>query len=168
MPYTFSPDEVAWLLHHFPRLITEPYRPIEGPGSHYNCIAWSAGLTNINWWPDRNPPVNWEWPSYAPADRTIRSFFILYAAHHYRLCANGEHESGMEKIAIYGSSSIVTHAARQLVDGAWTSKLGGGPLLSHTLYGLTSNASGAGYGSVLAFMSRPSVTTASGAASPPA
>ncbi|MCI0701929.1 MAG: hypothetical protein L0241_12680 [Planctomycetia bacterium] len=47
------------------------------------------------------------------------------------MCETGEVETGGEKIALYALASVPTHAARQLPDGKWTSKLGRGPLVRH-------------------------------------
>jgi hypothetical protein len=40
-------------------------------------------------------------------------------------------EPGLVKVAIYGSGLMYTHAARQLPDGKWTSKLGKGEDIEH-------------------------------------
>ena len=40
------------------------------------------------------------------------------------MCLEETLESGFEKVALYGSGFMYTHAARQLPDGRWTSKLG--------------------------------------------
>lgn len=43
----------------------------------------------------------------------------------YERCENATLESGFKKIALYvDNSEQVTHAARQLANGDWTSKLG--------------------------------------------
>ena len=59
--------------------------------------------------------------------------------------------TGSKKIAIYQSGGLPTHAARQLPDGQWTSKLGRNIDISHTLPGLE----GPEYGQVAVFMRRP-------------
>jgi hypothetical protein len=50
----------------------------------------------------------------------------LFRQHDYILCStpNFELEEGFEKIAIYAKSGELTHIARQLITGLWTSKLG--------------------------------------------
>ena len=42
----------------------------------------------------------------------------------YEPCDDGALEDGFEKVAIYALSFTVTHMARQLASGRWTSKLG--------------------------------------------
>ena len=60
-------------------------------------------------------------------------------------------EPGYEKVALYVSKEgKVTHAARQLLDGQWTSKLGGQYDVSHTLDALE----GPEYGSVAKILKR--------------
>lgn len=48
----------------------------------------------------------------------------LFLAAGYELCGDGSLEDRYEKIAIYAKDGEPTHAARQLGDGRWTSKLG--------------------------------------------
>ena len=60
-------------------------------------------------------------------------------------------EPGFQKVALYGSALIYTHAARQLPTGKWTSKLGGGVDIEHD----TPDAVGGGiYGEVVDIMKR--------------
>ena len=74
----------------------------------------------------------------------------------YVECSNGELEAGSEKIAIYATNSssgqMPTHAARQLKNGSWTSKLGEFEDISHLGVG---DVECPDYGSVVAFMIRP-------------
>jgi hypothetical protein len=47
-------------------------------------------------------------------------------------CENGSLVAALEKIVIYGKANgDWTHAARQLADGSWTSKLGGREDIRH-------------------------------------
>lgn len=70
----------------------------------------------------------------------------------YEVCDNTELEVGFEKIAIYGDSDgEATHAARQLPNGKWTSKLGRWEDIEHELEGLT----GEMYGEVKQILKRP-------------
>ena len=48
-------------------------------------------------------------------------------------CESGDLEVGFEKVAIYAQADgAPTHAARQLPDGTWTSKLGQEVDIGHT------------------------------------
>ena len=73
-------------------------------------------------------------------------------------CADGTLEAGFEKVALYASASgNVTHAARQMPSGAWTSKLGVMEDIEHaTLSGLEDDGTQPdGYGRVVQFLTRP-------------
>jgi len=65
---------------------------------------------------------------------------------------DGSFEEGFEKLAIYGSGLMYTHAARQLPDGRWTSKLGQHEDITHTT---TEAIEGSDYGEVVQCMKRP-------------
>jgi hypothetical protein len=66
-------------------------------------------------------------------------------------------EAGFEKIAIYvDGDGVPTHAARQLSDGAWTSKLGEWEDIRHlTLEAMEDDGLGLGYGKVSLILKRP-------------
>jgi hypothetical protein len=71
-------------------------------------------------------------------------------------CDDDTVESGFEKIAIYvNNQGKPTHAARQLGDGRWSSKLGNAVDIAHSLVGLTNSA----YGSVAQILKRHSETS---------
>ena len=70
----------------------------------------------------------------------------------YKQCADSMLEDGFEKVALYGSLSLYTHAARQLPNGRWTSKLGNGEDIEHEI---PDNVGGGLYGEVVQFMKRP-------------
>jgi len=53
-------------------------------------------------------------------------------------------------VAVFGIGAELTHAARQLDDGTWTSKLGSLEDITHELQALE----GADYGHVVLFMKR--------------
>lgn len=65
-------------------------------------------------------------------------------------CGSELLEKDVEKIAVYALNATVTHAARQLPNGRWTSKLGQGHDISHTLQAIAGGA----YGSVAAILKR--------------
>jgi hypothetical protein len=68
------------------------------------------------------------------------------------VCTGDELEAGFEKIALFANDQgQPKHAARQLSDGHWTSKLGKSEDIEHALHDLT----GVLYGSVVLIMKRP-------------
>ena len=75
-------------------------------------------------------------------------------------CENGDHEEGFEKIALYvNKAGKVTHAARQLDSGKWTSKLGNLEDIEHASLRSLEDAGTnlTDYGSVAGFLKRPAV-----------
>jgi hypothetical protein len=101
-------------------LTADNYR-ITSPASwEYNCIAWAVGLATAWWWP---APGRY-WPPDVPHEETIEAFVAALATQRFLPCPTAAMEAGLEKIALYALEGVPTHAARQLLDGWWTSKLG--------------------------------------------
>jgi hypothetical protein len=73
----------------------------------------------------------------------------------YEDCVDDSLEEDFEKVALYGSSSFYTHAARQLPSGKWTSKLGKTEDIEHDS---PNDVAGGVYGEVVQFMRRPRST----------
>lgn len=117
--------------------------------NRYNCIAWAAGDEYQWWWPI---PGKF-WPAGVERVVSVDAFVAAFATMGYARCDNGDFERGFEKIVVYlDAQGEPTHAARQLEDGQWTSKLGDKWDISHKLpVGLE----GSQYGSVGFFMRRP-------------
>jgi hypothetical protein len=107
----------------FPGLRGTGYDITSPPTADYNCIAWAASDSS-NWWqPD--PFGQYYWPPGIPRLNTIQAFEQAFAQLGFEPCLSIEFELGFEKVAIYvDANQIVTHMARQLRDGKWTSKLG--------------------------------------------
>ena len=131
----------------FPRLTPGNYRVTSPPSSNYNCIAWAAGDTG-RWW---EPGVYWP-ANTPPADYSTGALTLALQALGYESCADGRVDTGFDKVALYGDGVFYTHAARQLPDGKWTSKLGGGEDIQHDA---PENVAGGVYGEVVQFMRRP-------------
>ena len=140
----------------FPACAAEGYVETSPATPDYNCIAWAAGQTDIAWWPLQVPGCYW--PLRVPPKADVNAFVQAFAMLNYVACDNGTLEAGFEKIAIYAlEDGTPTHAARQLSDGSWTSKLGRYKDITHaTPAALESSAKGrTDYGVVVACMKRP-------------
>jgi len=135
----------------FPNLDSEGFEKTSDATSRYNCIAWSNSDDAIWWWPQFGPVgVNY-WPSGVPFDDTLDTFQKMFRLDNYEVCNSSDFEEGIEKIAIYMRDAHVTHAARQLQSGKWTSKIGRNIDLTHdTLRALE----GPLYGDVACIMER--------------
>ena len=135
----------------FPNLASEGFTTTSPASLRYNCIAWAAARDDAWWWPD--PQFVCYWPDAAPREDTVDAFVAAFGTLGYTPCRDGSAEEEFEKVAIYQSRGLPTHAARQLPDGRWTSKLGRNIDIAHTLRGLD----GPVYGQVAVFLKRPRV-----------
>ena len=132
----------------FPDLAAAGYSETSPATEDYNCIAWAAGRQDDWWWPDSGL-VSY-WPAQAPRTETLQAFYATFTLLGFEPCLAADLEPGFEKVAFYARDGIPKHAARQLPDGLWTSKLGQGLDISHTLAGLE----GPLYGKVVGTMRR--------------
>lgn len=134
----------------FPGLQGTAYRISSPRDDHYNCIAWAAGDTSNWWWP--GDPVDSIWPPSVPHEVTMAAFRHLFSLLGYVECTGEELEVDVDKIALFADATgTPTHAARQLPNGLWTSKLGYLEDIEHALH----NVAGDNYGSVAVLMKRP-------------
>jgi hypothetical protein len=136
----------------FPGLKGSGFSVTSPPTLAYNCIAWAAGDTTIWWWPDpdeENDAVFW--PANVAREETLPAFLEAFATLGYEPCSSQDLEDGFEKIALFAlPDGAPTHAARQLLTGNWTSKLGALEDIEHPLHAV----SGAEYGVVVQVLRR--------------
>ena len=130
----------------FPNLTADGYQVTSPQSLEYNCIAWAAGDHTQWWWPADDA----FWPT---KDRAVTEavFVKAFATLGYAPAASEHLESGWDRVARYAQDGRVTHAARQLPNGRWTSKLGYDVDLEHDLRGLE----GIVYGCVVRILRRP-------------
>jgi hypothetical protein len=88
---------------------------------------------------------------------TVAGFITGYTSIGYVSCNDGTLEPGVEKIALYAKlgqfgTMIPTHAAYQLDNGNWTSKLGDFEDIEHIG---VDKLEGPQYGNVVHYMGRP-------------
>ena len=91
-----------------------------------------------------------------PRSPEIQALTKLFGSLGYTVCENGVKESGYEKVAVYALSGEWTHAARQLEDGQWTSKLGPYEDITHQS---PENLEGDLFGNVHCIMRRPAASS---------
>src|SRR5205814_1385509 len=130
----------------FPRLTPENHRVTSSETIDYNCIAWATGDTE-HWW---QPAVHWPTP-VAPGDYGLEALEQAFRCLGYELCTDGSLEARWEKVALCGDNVFYTHAARQLSNGKWTSKLGAAEDIEHDA---PDDVAGGVYGQVVRFMKR--------------
>ena len=132
----------------FPGLCGQPYQ-ITSPKDHrYNCIAFAAGDDRNWWWPDAAGEDTW--PAAVARAETREAFRDAFATLGYSVCDNDQLEPGYEKVALFALAGAPKHAAKQLPNGRWISKLGPSEDIEHRLHDLT----GMVYGSVVVVMKR--------------
>jgi hypothetical protein len=140
----------AYLKQAFPNLETEGFDETSPASATYNCIAWAVGQQTAWWWPYQHPA--YYWPQGQPREVTLHAFIHAFESLGYQECENGDLEANFENVAIYAADGKPTHAARQMLDGRWTSKLGRDIDIAHSLPGLE----GPAYGQIAAYLKRPS------------
>lgn len=134
----------------FPSLASSGYTITSPSTPEYTCIAWAAGDTERWWWPLTGSFAYW--PSNVPVQETLAAFIKAFATLGFMPCDGSHMEQGYEKVALYiDQNGKPTHAARQLPNGRWTSKLGKIEDIEHELDGVT----GSVYGSVAQILKRP-------------
>lgn len=128
-------DYERWLSEasaSFPHLTASNSRPTSPVNDCYNCIAWAAGDHERWWWPDAN--YQYYWPSDVQRAETIPAFVEAFAKLGFEQCATDSYQAATEKLALFvNAQGRPTHAARQLRDGWWTSKLGKSIDIEHAL-----------------------------------
>ena len=121
------PNWAQALISAFPNLANEEFKIIGDPTDQYNCIAYAAGDSTKWWWPDG---INY-WPSWATLDNRMESLKEVFAGQGYEQCHNSTAEEGYQKVALYGFPGGFEHAALQMPNGPWRSKMGQGPIIEH-------------------------------------
>lgn len=115
----------AWLTPalraYHPNLDLSTCSETSGQTDAYNCIAWAADRQDQWFWPNADDAY---WPDHIPATETVDAFVRLFESLGYTKCENTAYEPQYGKIVIYAKDGRPTHAARQLDDEGWTSKLG--------------------------------------------
>ena len=140
------------LVGAFPKLANENFAIVGEPSEQYNCIAYAAGDTGKWWWPDG---ISY-WPPYAARDNRMESLAEMFAGLGYEQCADSGVESGYQKVALYEAEGKFQHAAAQLPNGRWRSKMGQGPVIEHRS---PESLSGGMYGDATITMRREANTT---------
>jgi hypothetical protein len=131
----------------FPRLTPTNHRITSSASPDYNCVAWSADDTEHWWQPGAFWPVE-----TLPDECGLAVLEQAFASLGYEPCGlDSGLESGFGKVALYASGLFYTHAARQLPNGRWTSKLGSAEDIEHET---PEDVAGGVYGDLMRIMKR--------------
>jgi hypothetical protein len=133
----------------FPNLAQTNYKITSLRTYDYNCIAWAVEEDDRWWSPNAD---EYYWPEGAPTELSLTAVIQTFGLFGYTPCQTADLEPEHQKIAIYvNTGGELTHVARQLTNGKWTSKLGDWEDIEHELRGIE----GEMYGSVRQILSRP-------------
>lgn len=146
-PQSITPGLLKYFSRYFPKLKPRPETFTSRRDETYNCFAFAAGELRHRWVPV--PLIDDYWPEGVPMDTSIGTFIRAYATAGFEPCQDGEPAPGWQKIALYAKDERVTHAARQMPDGTWRSKIGPFEDITHPLDALTDE-----YGTIAAFLRR--------------
>lgn len=141
------------VLRELPNLKPENHEVTSPRANKYNCIAWAAGCDSRWWW----PAGRGFWPDGASREVSVSAFEDMFSNLGYVRCRDGSLESGFEKVVLYATRDPAghpkpTHAAKQLSDGRWTSKLGPCEDICHSS---VDDVSGPCYGTPVLYLKRP-------------
>jgi hypothetical protein len=125
-----------------------PYKITSPKDPTYNCIAFAVGDISQFW--EQINLKGYYWPPGGGSIETVAGWMSIFAIHGYRETDDRSLEIEYEKVAIYASDNGPEHVARQKASGIWTSKMGKGVDIEHTLEGLE----GEFYGKVVKIMKR--------------
>ena len=153
----------------WPNLSGTDYRVTSPKSQEYNCFAYAVGEVarpgkfsdsdvadaerqkTDRWW-QATPGDRFYWPDGVPQEETLEAYIQAYQTVGYEVCDRDDLEPGWEKVALYiDSENRPTHAARQLANGKWTSKLGWLEDIEHELDALRGDR----YGVVGQILKRP-------------
>lgn len=142
----------------FPNVANDPLFKITSPRDYeYNCIAWSLKRNDVWVWPAlSDESEGFVWFDGINNSEQVDDFVKAYEKHGFQLCNDSLPEPGYTKIALYiDANGTVTHAARQLPNGLWTSKLGWWQDIQHSE---PQTLEGDFYGRVFCYMKAPCKT----------
>jgi len=142
----------------FPKLKADEDFKVTSPmTSDYNCIAWAYHHVDRWMWPGGQELKICDgfhyWPDDVEDSTDVAAFIKAFEKTGYSICDDCDFEEGYRKIALYvkAGTTECTHAARQLSNGKWTSKLG---RLNDIQHGTPYTIEGDLYGVVYCIMKR--------------
>ena len=122
-----TPSDLRRLIRDFPKLVDEEFEIICPASDRYNCVAYAAGDTGQPW---SDEPEDY-WPPQVARNPSIAGLENLFRWLGFKKCNGPKLEASYQKVALYASQGLWTHAALQMPNGRWRSKLGIGVLIEH-------------------------------------
>ena len=147
-----TPSYTGALSLAFPRLSSEGFEIVGDPTDQYNCIAYAAGDTTEPW----IHYTDYYWPENATRSANIQSLVEVFASLGFEQCGDSRIEEGYEKVALYEREGEWLHAAVQMPNGRWRSKMGQEAVIEHRS---PESLSGGMYGNPTVYMRRAAIGT---------
>lgn len=146
-------ESVKLIKEAFPGLQNDSDFKITSPiDPNYNCIAWAYQKKDKYMWPHPLSSAALDgicyWPDEVIKSPDVEAFIEAFRLKGYEICNSELYEKGFQKIALYvkPGTTECTHAARQLLSGKWTSKLGPNHDIDHgSLYSIEGDSYGVLY-----------------------
>ena len=133
----------------FPNSVAEPFTITSPITRNYNCIAWAFGDDSKWYWPD-DYGIGF-WPIPLKRECSSESFVDLFKSIGFVPCKTDKYETNFEKIALFlDVHGFPTHAAKQIDEHKWSSKLGELHDVGHTIKSIEDGL----YGKAIIFMKR--------------
>lgn len=142
-----TPSDKARLARLFPNPANENFEIICPVSTGYNCIAYAAGDTGQRW----DLPLDYYWPPGVARSPSIETLTAVFSALGYEICSAPSLEPGYQKVALYVEDGEWTHAALQMPNGRWRSKMGDLELIEHRT---PASLNGGLYGNAKVYMRR--------------
>lgn len=149
---------IRYILKQFPKLIDDNgFKVTSKATPNYNCISWACVYTDRWIQPSYigRPSLDcvvW-WPPDVVEGMGPECLIKLFEYHGYVECDSCFHETGYRKVALYYNEmkNEWTHAARELKNGLWTSKLGSSIDMQH---GTPESIECDSYGKIFCYMKK--------------
>ena len=143
-----TPSNEARLVRLFPGLASENFEIVCPASNEYNCIAYAGGDTSRRW----DLPEDYYWPPSVARLSSIETLAAVFRTLGYEICSDSSLEPGYQKVALYTEDGEWTHAALQMPNGRWRSKIGDLELIEHQT---PDSLTGEMYGRLYLYMRRP-------------
>ena len=130
----------------FPNSQAEPFEITSRETGDYNCIGWAVGDSTKFYWP--GPSEFFFWPNEIPRNESLETFQLFFNSLVTKSVPTASWKRAFKKSRFLKKNGLPTHAARQLADGFWTSKLDVLEDVKHSLGAI----SGGFYGEIALFL----------------
>lgn len=146
-----APVDEAFVLRNFPNIDIEGFIVTSDLNPTYNCFAWAGNDDTKCWLPFKSKYYFWYTDNTA---LTLENVINNYSHIGYtEITESSDLEEGYDKVAIYiDEGGEPSHAARQVENGKWTSKLGDREDIEHSTPECLESDS---YGKVKVILKRP-------------